>query len=110
MGKKFSARQRERERLIEDRMFNAGFSTGEQYASDCISAAAYACGVSKASVKRIMLRASELGREMQGALEADTDPEADVKRAKLDARLEAVFPEDFVPFETRYDKLKVVRY
>lgn len=110
MGKKFSAQQRERERLIEDRMFNAGFSTGEQYASDCISAAAYECGVSKASVKRIMLRASELGREMQGALEADSDPEADVKRAKLDARLRTVFPEDFVPFEARYDKLKVVRY
>lgn len=110
MGKKFSAQQRERERLIEDRMFNAGFSTGEQYASDCISAAAYECGVSKAKIREIMLRASELGKELCGAMEVKTNPEADYQQEQLDARLRTIFEDAFVPWSERYEYIKQCRY
>lgn len=97
-------------RDMEDALFNAGISTGEQYASDCISAAAYDCGVSKNTIRKIMKLATQYGKDFSGSLDVKSDNEADVKQEKLDARLRTIFEEDFVPFVQRYTYLKKVRY
>ena len=105
----------DRQRKMEDAIFNAGLRCGIQYNNDIyhiILNDPDIMGKDVFGAKRLekIHRAAEAASEYyEPALDAK-NPEADVFRERLDKKLKKIWGERLVPFERRLDELKECRY
>lgn len=106
MGSNFAARIR----AEQDRMFNAGFDTGEQFSADCFARAMYRYGISKRQIVEITSAAMEEANEYGDVFEIKHNAEADYKQDKFDRGLREIFGDLFKPFRQRYDWIKEIKY
>lgn len=106
MGNALAARIR----AEQDRMFNAGFDTGEQFSADCFARAMYRYGISKRQIVEITRTAMEEANEYGDVFEIKRNAEADYKQEKFDSGLRAIFGDLFKPFHKRYDWIREIKY
>lgn len=95
---------------MQNKFFNAGFSTGKQIAADIFEIAMHDCGINPKLIAEVADRAMQITPENERALNVKRDPEADVFQYHIDERLKRIFGDRFQPWSDRYDWLRKVRY
>ena len=106
MGSSYAARIR----AEQDRMFNAGMDTGQQFSADCFARAMYRAGVSKRQIAEITRLAMAESNEFGDVFEIKHNSEADYLQEKFDRGLREIFCGLFKPFNERYPWIKEIRY
>ena len=106
MGKGYAAKMND----LYDRLFNAGLSTGEQFAADVFARQMYAHGISANKIIEITEAAIADGQNYDAMLDVKHNPEADVLQEHFDAPLRKIFREKYVPWQQRYEWIKQIKY
>ena len=105
----------ERQRQMEDAMFQAGMRCGIQYNNDIDHIVLNDPDIMGKDVmgakrlEKIHKAAEAMSEYYEPALDA-RKPEADVFRDRMDKKLRKIWGDRMVPFEERLDELKKCRY
>ena len=89
--------------------FRCGKVTGEQRCADVFALAMLECGITRPKIREIYEAARQIGEETVDAFDTK-NPECDVIQEKMERKLKSIFPDEFAPWNERYEYMKQARY